>query len=415
MTGAATTTVRRPPAASSRSAVGPIPLLRAGGAPRVSCRGVAEQLSVAALNRALLARQGLLERFDLPLVETVEAIGALQAQHWPAPPIALWSRMATFAPDDLYAALERGDLLTGTLLRTTLHLVSAREHPAYAAVAAEVADWRRSKQEASADAERLLDDLVAHARRTARTNEDVAAFAEDWVEEHPRALHRDEVKAQRDRNWRALVRWHGFVRVPEDGEWSAKSPSSLRAAPRPRRKVDAQDALDEVVRRHLRAFGPASADDVASWINWRPKPVREALARLEPELAVFADEGGRTLHDLRDAPRPDPGTPAPPRLLAPFDSILLAYASKHRARILPDAHRDAVYERANLRIKPSYTVDGLVAGTWDVEVKRGEAVLTLRPLEKLPRAARAELVDEAERLLGAIRPEAKGHGVVVAR
>jgi winged helix DNA-binding protein len=375
----------------------------------------AEPLSLAALNRALLARQGLLERFDLGLVETVEAIGALQAQHWPAPPVALWSRMKRFAPDDLYAALERGDLLTGTLLRTTLHLVSAREHPAYAAVATEVADWRRSKKEASAEAQRLLDDLVAHARRTARTSEDVAAFAEEWVKAHPRALHRDEVKAQRGRNWRALVRWQGFVRVPEDGEWGGKSPSALRAAPKPRKKLDLQGALDEVVLRHLRAFGPASADDVASWINWRPKPVREALARLEGKLAAFEDESGRALYDLPDAPRPDPETPAPPRLLAPFDSVLLAYASKHRARILPDAHRDAVYERANLRIKPSYTVDGLVAGTWDVEVKRGEAVLTLRPLEKLPRAARAELVDEAERLAQTMRPEAKGHRVVVAR
>jgi hypothetical protein len=169
------------------------------------------------------------------------------------------------------------------------------------------------------------------------------------------------------------------------------------------------------VLRHLRAFGPASADDVASWINWRPKPVREALARLEGKLARFEDESGRALHDLPDAPRPDPSTPAPPRLLAPFDSILLAYASKHRARILPDAHRDAVYERKNLRIRPSYTVDGLVAGTWDVEVKRGEAVVTLRALEKLPRAARAELVEEGERLAQAIRPDAKGHRVVVER
>jgi hypothetical protein len=376
---------------------------------------VAEQLSLTALNRALLARQGLLERFDLALVETVEAIGALQAQHWPAPPVALWSRMKSFSPDDLYAALERGELLTGTLLRTTLHLVSAREHPAYAAVAAEVADWRRSKAAASDDAQRLLDDLVAHARRTARTSEDVAAFAEEWVKAHPKALHRDEVKAQRDRKWRALVRWHGFVRVPEDGEWGGRSPAALRAAPKPRRKLDPQAALDEVVRRHLRAFGPASADDVASWINWRPKPVREALARLEGELASFEDDGGRTLYDLPDAPRPDPDTPAPPRLLAPFDSILLAYASMHRARILPDAHRDVVYERRNLRIKPSYTVNGFVAGVWEIEVTRGEAVLTLRPLEKLPRAARSELVDEAERLVQAIRPDAKGHRVVVER
>ena len=375
----------------------------------------AEQLSLAALNRALLARQGLLERLDAPLVEAVEAIGALQAQHWPAPPVALWSRVKGFAPADLYAALERGDLVIGTLLRTTLHLVSAREHAAYAAVAAEVADWRRSKAEASADARRLPDALVAHARRTARTSEDLAARAEEWVEAHPKALHRDEVDAQRSRNWRALARWHGFVRVPEDGEWGTKSPAALRAAPKPSRKLAVDTALDEVVRRHLRAFGPASPDDVASWINWRPKPVREAFARLEGELARFEDEGGRALYDLPDAPRPDPSTPAPPRLLAPFDSILLAYASKHRARILPDAHRDSVYERKNLRIRPSYTVDGLVAGTWDVEVKRGEAILALRPLEKLPRAARSDLVDEAERLARAMRPDAKGHRVVVER
>jgi Winged helix DNA-binding domain len=375
----------------------------------------AEQLSLAALNRALLARQGLLERLDAPLVEAVEAIGALQAQHWPAPPVALWSRVKGFAPADLYAALERGDLVIGTLLRTTLHLVSAREHAAYAAVAAEVADWRRSKAEASAEARRLPDALVAHARRTARTSEDLAARAEEWVEAHPKALHRDEVDAQRSRNWRALARWHGFVRVPEDGEWGTKSPAALRAAPKPSRKLAVDTALDEVIRRHLRAFGPASADDVASWINWRPKPVREAFARLEGELARFEDEGGRALYDLPDAPRPDPSTPAPPRLLAPFDSILLAYASKHRARILPDAHRDSVYERKNLRIRPSYTVDGLVAGTWDVEVKRGEAILALRPLEKLPRAARSDLVDEAERLARAMRPDAKGHRVVVER
>ena len=91
------------------------------------------------LNRALLARQGLLERIDAPLVEAVEAIGALQAQYWPAPPVALWSRVAGFSAERFYAALEDAELVSGTLLRVTLHVVSAREHPAYAAVAAEAA------------------------------------------------------------------------------------------------------------------------------------------------------------------------------------------------------------------------------------------------------------------------------------
>src|SRR3954471_6807268 len=94
-------------------------------------------MTTTALNRALLARQGLLDRLDLPLVDAVEAVGALQAQYWPAPPAALWSRVEGFEPEALYAALKDGELVAGTLLRATLHLVSAREHPAYAAVASE--------------------------------------------------------------------------------------------------------------------------------------------------------------------------------------------------------------------------------------------------------------------------------------
>src|SRR5436305_1022821 len=95
------------------------------------------RLSLAALNRALLARQGLLEPLDLPVVAAVEAIGALQGQYWPALPVALWSRVKGFAAEDLYRALEARELLLGILLRGTIHLVSAREHPAYAAVVQE--------------------------------------------------------------------------------------------------------------------------------------------------------------------------------------------------------------------------------------------------------------------------------------
>jgi hypothetical protein len=154
---------------------------------------------------------------------------------------------------------------------------------------------------------------------------------------------------------------------------------------------------------------------VAGWIGWRTPPVREAFERLGGDLERFEDEDGRALYDLPDAPRPDPETPAPPRLLAAFDSVLLAYAAKRRARILPDQHRDAVYERRNLQIRPSYLVDGLVAGTWSIEVKRREATVTLRPLERLDRATRSALVDEAERLVRILQPQAKGHAVVVAR
>jgi hypothetical protein len=376
-----------------------------------------QPMTTAALNRALLARQGLLERLDVPLVDAVEAVGALQAQYWPAPPAALWSRVAGFEPADLYAALRDGELVTGTLLRATLHLVSAREHPAYAAVAAEAAGhhWRRTDDEPGAEVGQLLTKLRSYASRTPRSGEEIGVFVEEWLADHPKALSPAERDRQRELKWRPFQRWSALVRAPADGAWGAKAPSALLAAPRPRGAPKGDKALDEVVRRHLRAFGPAGPEDVAGWIGWRTPPVREAFERLGGDLERFEDEDGRALYDLPDAPRPDPETPAPPRLLAAFDSVLLAYAAKRRARILPDRHRDAVYERRNLQIRPSYLVDGLVAGTWSIEVKRREATLTLRPLERLARATRSALVEEAEGLARALQPQAKGHAVLVAR
>jgi hypothetical protein len=375
----------------------------------------AERLSPPALGRATLARQGLLDRLEAPLVDAVEAVGALQAQHWPALPVALWSRVSGFAVEDLHRALERGDLVVGTLLRNTLHLVSAREHPAYAAVVAATGadDWRRTKAEPSAEVNELRAELLSYAEEAPRTGEEIAAFIEEWLATHPKAIDPTEVEHQRKYRWRPFLRWSAFVRAPVEGSFGTKAPAALRAAPGRVARPDSDQALDTVIRRHLRAFGPAGAEDVASWIGWRTPPVRAALERLGPELALFEDDDRRPLYDLPEAPRPDAEVPASPRLLAAFDSVLLAYASGRRARILPDAHRDAVYERANLRIRPTFIVDGLVGGTWSVEMRRGEATLTLRPLGRLARAARTALVEEAGQLVRAVQPGAKAHGVVV--
>ena len=356
-------------------------------------------------------------------MRAVETIGALQAQHWPAPPVALASRVHGFALADLFAALQRGDLVAGTLLRATLHLVSAREHPAYAAVvvAAGSDDWRRTDAQPGAQVEQLQAQLRAYAQSATRTNTEIAAFIEDWVQHHPEVLDRRELEQQRALGWRTFLRSSALVRAPLDGRWSAKTPAAYRAAPSPadagspRAPVSTESALDTIVRRHLRAFGPAGAEDIASWIGTRLPPVRAALQRLAPELVALRDEEGRPLHDLPDSPRPHPEVAAPPRLLAAFDSVLLAYASKRRARILPDAHRDAIYERANLRIRPSFLIDGLVAGTWSLQSARREATLTLRPLVRLDRTTRGALAQEAERVLEVVQPAASAHKVLFER
>jgi hypothetical protein len=374
-----------------------------------------ERLTLPALNRALLARQGLLDRLEVPTVEAVESIGALQAQYWPALPVALWSRVRGFAAEDLYRALERRELLIGILLRGTLHLVSAREHPDYAAVVEESGanDWRRTKAALPPEAARLRADLLAYMESAPRSREEIAPFVEAFLAAHPGAIDAAEAEQQRSFQWRPFYRWSALVRTPADGRWGAKTPEALLAAPR-LPTPDPEAALAAVIRCHLRAFGPAAAEDVAGWSGLGTPRVRAAFERLAPELVRFEDEDRRVLYDLPEAPRPDPEVPAPARFLPSFDSTLLAYASKGRARarLVPDACREPIYARGNLRILPTFLVDGLVAGTWAVEVRRREATLTLTPCVPVARTARKALTEEGERLLRFSEPKAKAYQVV---
>lgn len=375
------------------------------------------RLSGRALNRALLARQGLLERLAPSPVRVVESIGALQAQYWPALPVALWSRVHGFAAADLYDALEAGDLVVGTLIRRTLHLVSAAEHPSYSMVT-EVGgfnEWRRTSAEPARQAKALRSSVLRYLKRT-RTPDEICAFIEEWLSAHPGAIDEAELAVQRKYKWRAFYTWSALLRVPADGRWSAKAPTAFRAAPYPPGSSGApaaDRALADVVRCHLRAFGPATAEDVATWIGWRTPPVREALERLAPGLERFTDEAKRTLYDLPDGLRPDPDTEAPVRFLPAFDSTLLAYARDRRQRILPDEHKEAVYTRANLRLHPTFLVDGMVAGLWGIDVKRRAATLTLRPFARPSRATQAALEEEAERLVRFSQPAASTHRVTI--
>src|ERR671931_2067502 len=99
--------------------------------PRRTGSGGVPVLSLRALNRALLARQLLLERGRRPVVRAVEELGGLQAQWAPSPYVALWSRLDGFAREQLQRPIDRGEIVKASLMRATLHLVSAREYPAY--------------------------------------------------------------------------------------------------------------------------------------------------------------------------------------------------------------------------------------------------------------------------------------------
>jgi hypothetical protein len=160
-------------------------------------------------------------------------------------------------------------------------------------------------------------------------------------------------------------------------------------------------AAVHVLERYLAAFGPATIDDLRAYVG-RGKPMahlRAAAGVLGERLVTFADEDGRPLVDLAAAPRPGEDAPAPPRLLARWDSLLLAHGTKDRARVLPPKHQATVITR-NADVLPTFLVDGFVAGTWlPRSAPDGSPDIELRPFGRLRRADRAALEAEAHRLL----------------
>jgi hypothetical protein len=364
-------------------------------------------LSDRELNRALLARQLLLKRAALSPAAAIERLAGLQAQWAPAPFVGLWSRLAKFAIADLERALAARTVVKATLMRGTLHLVSAKDYPALSVATT------RSRPERWAPASRRLDDAerihratVAYAKDT-RTPEELAAF-----------LVTQGVTADLSR---AMLWWliasHGWlVHVPPSGTWAHRRAGNLIAADvwiRSAREPDLDSAVRLTISRHLRAFGPATADDISSWSSIRTTAIRAALDGLGSKVRTFTDAHGRTMYDLKGAPLPDADTAAPVRYLPKWDSTLLAYAPPERVRILSEAHRKTVIAK-NGDVAQTILVDGMVAGTWSVTAKPREATVVVTPFGRLAKADRVALLAEGERLARFVAPGSKSHGATFA-
>jgi hypothetical protein len=352
------------------------------------------------LNRATLARQLLLARADLSVTAAVGALAGLQAQE-PKPPFGgLWTRLAGFRREDLIRALQDREVVRATMMRGTLHVVTAEDYVA----------WREPVQEVLAQGLRVLgaraDGLdVPALLDTAR--ELLADGPLTFAELRP-LLH----AAYPDVDERALgftVRMHlPLVMVPTDHRWGF--PSVARFTPAKGwlgQSPDGSGGSAAMVRRYLAAFGPASVADAQAWSGL---PGLAAVVG-GMELERFTDERGRTLYDLPGAPRPDEDTPAPVRFLPEFDNLVLAHDD--RTRVIADEHRGAVATK-NLRIRATFTWDGFVAGTWSVARKRKAATLVLVPFAALPAVAAEELRREGEELLRFLEDDAATYEVVLA-
>jgi hypothetical protein len=131
--------------------------------------------------------------------------------------------------------------------------------------------------------------------------------------------------------------------------------------------------------------------------------LEEVVARLRAELCTFRDERGRELFDLPDAPRPDPDVPAPPRLLAAYDNVLLAHAD--RTRVNPGAHPIPLLPGNGDRGGP-LLIDGVFAGIWKITSERRRWTLQIDAFGRIPKSELAALEHESMALLALVAPDA---------
>jgi hypothetical protein len=351
---------------------------------------VSDVLSLRALNRATLARQLLLERSELPVLDAVAHLVGLQAQEPPDPYIGLWSRLAGFRPEELSALVLDRRVVRIAVMRSTLHLVTADDCLVLRPLMQPVldAELARHREYAPALMGVDLDAVLAFGREflaEPRAGRELrAALAERFPEHEPAAL------AYACRNHL------GVVQVPPRGVWGQSGGVVTTTAEAwLGRPLASSPSLDDVVVRYLGAFGPATVADVAAWS--RLTGLREVVERLRPQLQTFRDERGRELFDLPGAPRPGPDVAAPARFLPEYDNLLLSHAD--RSRFAAPGRRELL-GRVTGRVNGTVLVDGTVAAVWQIERER--LVVSHAPLTK--RAA-ASVAAEGRRLLRLVAPD----------
>lgn len=339
-------------------------------------------LTTRQLNRALLARQLLLERSTAPLTRALEQIGGLQAQYAPSAYVALWSRLYDFKRETLTKALEQRRAVQGTLMRATIHIVSRRDFPLLASAVrrGRQRSWLRaqSKQLKDIDMDAVVARLRNHLSKGPRRYQELLKLFQ--ADGFPRI---------------ALVSagmWVDLVRVPPSGTWESRRADLYGLADDwfdGSRPTEAR-GLEHLVRRYLGGFGPASLNDIANWAGLAVTALRPVIGSMR--LIRFRDEQGRELLDLSGAPLPDPDIPAPVRFIPTWDATLLAHA--RRTQILPERYRHLVFSTKTPHSVSTFLVDGAVAGTWHYDKGR----IRLEPFGRLAASARRELEEEAKRL-----------------
>jgi hypothetical protein len=353
-------------------------------------------LTPRALNRALLARQFLLERATVAPSVALERLVGMQGQIPADPYYGLWSRLAGFDAADLSALIETRKAVRIGSMRGTIHLMSADDALAIRPLMQPVFDRVLfSNAESRPLKGRDLTGIIAAARAA------VEARSLTWLE-----LRRHLAGEWPDVPDVALVRAAQFclplVQVPPRGLWGKAGAARVTTMEAWLKKKPKGMLLAKLVLRYLAGYGPASVMDAQAWSGLtKLAPVFEAL---RPKLAVFRSADGRELFDLPDAPRLDEDTPAPVRFLPVYDNVTLGFANRDRIVRLDISPPRALPLNGQVR---AFLVDGFVTGFWKIVEEKGVATLLLEPFRPLTKKEMAALTTEGRALMKFAEPAAE--------
>ena len=334
------------------------------------------------LNRTLLLRQHLLERVALSPVEMTRHLIGLQAQENLPPYLSLAARLTSFDPYDVSALLEQRALVRLLTMRGTIHLLTPED-------ASVLRPWVAPRIEQEIRVSQSIGDTRDIPR------EEAVAALQEVLADGP--LPQKEIGAQLADRFPYPATLLGqlarsiapLAQLPPRGCWKSSGGVAYDYVDRWTGVPMGEPDVPELVRRYLRAFGPATAADVTAWSAvTRLGPVLKAM----DDLVQHEDEDGKVLFDVEGAPIADEDIPAPVRLLGTYDNVWLSHAA--RDRVTEPAARKS-WMGTNGGVGCTVFVDGWLTGIWRLE---GDKVEVARLDRELTRRERAELDEEIARV-----------------
>jgi hypothetical protein len=330
----------------------------------------------------------LLHRTTRPVPAVIERLVGLQAQTPHSWYVGLWARVEAFRPEHVADLLSARRLVRIALMRSTIHLVTARDCLALRPLVQTVIE-----RSINGSFGRHLVGLDLEA---------LASAGRALVDEQPRTF--SELGQLLTKRWprrdaaalaQAIRASVPLVQVPPRGLWGMSGQARYTSAEAwLGRPLGSEARAEEMILRYLGAFGPASVADMQAWSGLTR--LREVTERLAVRLRTFRDEEGRELFDLPRAPRPDPDTEAAPRFLCDYDNLLLSHAD--RTRVIAGAYHEQGFTTDG-PMPSTLLVDGFTHGTWWITRERSAAILVIRPFRRLSRKDSETVTAEGDKLL----------------